>query len=79
MPDRRMFTPQAQRPEPFKGITAAGAIEPGLFPLKTTGVSTAPVREAAQRFLIARMVRAFYSGANCAVKCRSADGALTMR
>jgi hypothetical protein len=37
--------------EPFKGITAAGTIEPGLFPIKATGVSTRPVREAAQQFL----------------------------
>ena len=34
--------------EPFKGITAAGTIEGGLFPVKATGVSTRPVREAAQ-------------------------------
>lgn len=37
--------------EPFKGITAAGTIEPGLFPVKATGVSTRPVRQAAQQFL----------------------------
>ena len=42
----------AARPiEPFKGITATGTIEPGLFPIKATGVSTRPVREAAQQFL----------------------------
>jgi len=38
-------------PQPFKGLTATGTIEPGLFPIKATGVSTRPVREAAQRFL----------------------------
>ena len=43
--------PQGQQVQPFKGITAAGTIEPGLFPLKATGVSTRPVREAAERFL----------------------------
>lgn len=37
--------------EPFKGITAASTIESGLFPIKATGVSTRPVREAAQQFL----------------------------
>jgi hypothetical protein len=37
--------------EPFKGITANGKVEPGLFELRSTGVSTAPVREAAQIFL----------------------------
>lgn len=37
--------------EPFKGITAAGSIEPGLFAVKSTGVSTAPVEKAARAFL----------------------------
>jgi hypothetical protein len=37
--------------EPFKGITANGQIEPGLFALRSTGVSTAPVRKAAEAFL----------------------------
>jgi hypothetical protein len=40
-----------QQPEPFKGVTASGTIEPGLFPIRATGVSTRPVREAAERFL----------------------------
>jgi len=43
--------PQAQQIQPFKGITATGTIEPGLFPIKASGVSTRPVREAADRFL----------------------------
>ena len=37
--------------EPFKGITANGSIEPGLFGIHSTGVSTAPIRIAAERFL----------------------------
>ena len=37
--------------EPFKGITANGQIEPGLFAVRSTGVSTGPVRKAAQTFL----------------------------
>ena len=37
--------------EPFKGITANGAIEPHLFGVRSTGVSTAPVRLAAEAFL----------------------------
>jgi len=37
--------------EPFKGITTNGRIEPGLFGIRSTGVSTAPVREAAAKFL----------------------------
>ncbi|MGH9219412.1 MAG: DUF3500 domain-containing protein [Vicinamibacterales bacterium] len=38
---------------PFKGITASGQIEPGLFGIKSTGVSTEPVRKAAEVFLAA--------------------------
>jgi hypothetical protein len=36
---------------PFKGITANGTPEQGLFGIHSTGVSTAPVRNAAERFL----------------------------
>jgi hypothetical protein len=37
--------------DPFKGITANGAVESGLFGIHSTGVSTAAVRTAAERFL----------------------------
>jgi len=37
--------------EPFKGITANGQVETGLFPIRSTGVSTEPVRKAADAFL----------------------------
>ena len=37
--------------EPFKGITTNGSVESGLFEIQATGVSTAPVRVAAERFL----------------------------
>jgi hypothetical protein len=37
--------------QPFKGITANGAVMPGLFPVRATGVSTEPVRIAAEGFL----------------------------
>jgi hypothetical protein len=37
--------------EPFKGITTNGQITPNLFPIRSTGVSTAPVRNAAEKFL----------------------------
>jgi hypothetical protein len=39
--------------EPFKGITTNGTVVGGLFPVRATGVSTAPVREAAVAFLAA--------------------------
>jgi hypothetical protein len=37
--------------EPFRGITADGNVERGLFPVRATGVSTDPVRKAADTFL----------------------------
>ena len=37
--------------EPFKGMTTDGTIVPGLFPIRSTGVSTEPVRKAAEAFL----------------------------
>jgi hypothetical protein len=37
--------------EPFRGVTATGTVEPGLFALRSTGVSTEPVRAAAVAFL----------------------------
>jgi hypothetical protein len=37
--------------EPFKGITTDGNIQEGLFELRSTGVSTEPIRNAAISFL----------------------------
>jgi len=37
--------------EPFKGITADGTVDPGLFPIQKTGVPTQSIREAAEEFL----------------------------
>jgi Protein of unknown function (DUF3500) len=37
--------------EPFKGITTDGNVIAGLFPIRSTGVSTGPVRKAAETFL----------------------------
>jgi hypothetical protein len=37
--------------EPYKGITSDGNIQQGLFKIKSTGVSTEPVRKAALAFL----------------------------
>lgn len=39
--------------EPFRGVTARGTVEPGLFTIKSTGVTTEPVRKAAEAFLAA--------------------------
>ena len=47
----RLPRPRRVLREPFKGVTANGQIEPGLFAIRSTGVSTAPVREAAETFL----------------------------
>ena len=37
--------------EPFKGVTTDGELVPGLFSVRSTGVSTEPVRKAAEGFL----------------------------
>ena len=37
--------------EDFRGITTDGSVEPGLFEIRSTGISMAPVSEAAQAFL----------------------------
>jgi len=37
--------------QPFKGLTANGTIEPGVFTIRSTGVSTKPVKLAAEKFL----------------------------
>ena len=39
--------------QPFKGITVDGSTIRGLFPIAPTGVSTQPIRDAAQQFLAA--------------------------
>ena len=50
---RQMFADYERKglAEPVKGITANGTVEQGLFGIHATGVSTAPVRTAAERFL----------------------------
>ena len=37
--------------EPFKGVTTDGTVVPGLYSIKSTGVSTEPVRKAAEAFI----------------------------
>jgi hypothetical protein len=37
--------------EPFRGITTDGKVVPGLFEISPSGVSTEPVRNAAERFI----------------------------
>jgi hypothetical protein len=37
--------------EPFTGVTTGGTVVPNLFPIRATGVSTRPVKEAAEQFL----------------------------
>lgn len=39
--------------EPFKGVTTDGRVAPNLFAVRSTGVSTDPVRKAADAFLAA--------------------------
>ena len=50
----RKMSEEAERrglAEPFKGITTNGSVVEELFSIKPTGVSTAPVRQAAEKFL----------------------------
>ena len=42
---------QASLAEPFRGVVANGKIETGLFKISSTGVTTQPVRKAADAFL----------------------------
>jgi hypothetical protein len=44
-------TGEALVAEPFRGVTADGRLEPGLFSLEATGVSTRPLLDAAEAFL----------------------------
>jgi hypothetical protein len=46
-------TGEALVAEPYRGITADGLVEPGLFALEATGVSTRPLVDAAEAFLSA--------------------------
>jgi hypothetical protein len=39
--------------DPFKGVTTDGNVRSGLFPIRATGVTTRPVREAAAKFITA--------------------------
>jgi hypothetical protein len=39
--------------DPFKGVTTDGSVMPGLYAVRSTGVSTAPVQKAASAFLAA--------------------------
>ena len=50
---QRMSTDAENRglAEPFKGVTTDGNVVPGLFSVRSTGVSTDPVRKAAGEFL----------------------------
>lgn len=42
---------EASLAEPFRGIVAGGKVETDLFPIKSTGVTTKPVVDAARAFL----------------------------
>jgi len=46
-----LATGEALLAEPFKGVTAGGAVAPGLVPIRKTGVSTRQLTDAARAFL----------------------------
>src|SRR5262245_46240334 len=49
--DRSLQFEKTGLADPFKGVTTDGKIAPGLYAIKSTGVSTDPVRKAAEAFL----------------------------
>jgi hypothetical protein len=53
MRQRSQAAEKAGLAEPFKGITTDGRLQTALFGVKSTGVSTEPVRKAAEAFLAA--------------------------
>jgi hypothetical protein len=50
---KQMFAQRALEAlnDPFVGVTRDGTVEPGLFSIRASGVSTTPVVRAADRFL----------------------------
>jgi hypothetical protein len=56
MRQRSVTAEKAGLAEPFKGVTTDGKIALNLFGIKSTGVSTEPVRKAADAFLAALTV-----------------------
>ena len=48
--------------EQFVGATTNGQVQPGLFGIRSTGVSTQPVLDAARAFLAKLTVRAAQQG-----------------
>lgn len=50
-PDRSRQAENRGLAEPFKGITTNGEVEKGLYQIRSTGISTEPVRQAAIAFL----------------------------
>jgi hypothetical protein len=49
--ERSLRAEEAGLAQPFMGVTANGEVVPGLFEIRSTGVSTQPVVEAAEHFL----------------------------
>src|SRR5687767_6376264 len=50
-PPRLLDGAEAGLSQPFKGVTADGNVVPGLFPVRKSGVSTEPIRWAAEAYL----------------------------
>ncbi len=50
---RSLAAEKAGLAEAFRGVTTKGTVEPGLFGLRSTGVSTEPARRGAAAFLAA--------------------------
>jgi hypothetical protein len=54
---RQLARAQANMAAPFKGITTAGHVRPGLYALRQTGISVQPIIDAAESdHLLRRMI-----------------------
>jgi hypothetical protein len=51
VPAAAQFNERNALAEPFRGVTTDGTVRTGLFGIESTGVSTAPVKAAAEAFL----------------------------
>src|ERR1041385_4277725 len=50
-PTRLLERAQAGLAQPFKGVTTDGSPIEGLFPIESSGVSTEPIKRAAEAYL----------------------------
>jgi len=72
-------TGEALVAEPFRGITADGHVVPRLFSVEKTGVSTRPLREAAEAFLASLAPSSGHGPCSAWTRTGGAAGATSIR